>query len=64
MQDPRWPAFEFAFQAYLKEQFLDSSLKRANEFETIWNGAFQEGGKWHLNNFIHKLENEAQNLDD
>jgi hypothetical protein len=60
MQDPKWGAFEFAFQDYLKENFLDTSLIMEDEFKTIVNVARQDGGKYHLNNFIRKLEEAAQ----
>ena len=56
MQDPKWNAFEFAFQDYLKENFLDTSLIMEDEFRTIVNISRQDGGKYHLNNFIRKLE--------
>ena len=59
MQDSRWNAFEFAFQDYLKTYFLDVSSKRENEFETIWFMAHNDGGKFHLDNFIKKLEEYA-----
>lgn len=60
MQDPKWGALETAFEHYKREHFQESSLKRSNEFETIWNVAFSEGGKYHLNGFINELENNAQ----
>lgn len=56
MQDPKWGAFEFALQDYLRENFLNSSMKREDEFNTMWNVAFTEGGKYYLNDFINKLE--------
>jgi hypothetical protein len=61
MQDPRWSSFEFAFQEYLKINFLENSAKQSNEFDTIWYIAHNEGGKYHLNNFINQLETNAQN---
>lgn len=64
MQDPRWLALEDAFKIYLKENFPDTSIKRANEFETIWNAAYSDGGKWYLNNFWSKLESEVMDLND
>ena len=64
MQDPRWNALEFAFDEYKKQHFLETSLKRANEFETIWNVAHSEGGKYHLNGFWNYLEDNAQKADD
>lgn len=58
-QSPQWASFEQAFQEYLKNYFLETSIKRENEFETIWNCAFSEGAKFHLNNFMKFLEDEA-----
>jgi len=60
MQNPEWNAFEFAFADYLKENFLDGSLIMEDEFKTIVNVARQEGGKYHLNNFINQLNSHAQ----
>ncbi|MFA6355391.1 MAG: hypothetical protein WCW65_03130 [Candidatus Paceibacterota bacterium] len=56
MQDPKWGAFETCFADYLRENFLDTSLIMEDEFKTIVNVARQDGGKYHLNNFIRKLE--------
>jgi hypothetical protein len=60
MQDPRWNAFELAFDEYKREYFLETSFKREDEFNTIWNVAHSEGGKYHLNSFINTLEQAAQ----
>ena len=59
-QSPQWTSFEQAFQEYLKNYFLETSIKRENEFETIWQAGYSEGGKYHLNNFMKFLEDEAQ----
>ena len=58
-QAPQWESLEQAFTEYLKNYFLETSIKRENEFETIWNSAYSEGGKFHLNNFMKFLEDEA-----
>lgn len=58
-QAPQWTSFEQAFTEYLKNYFLETSIKRENEFETIWNCAFSEGAKFHLKNFMQYLEDEA-----
>jgi len=60
MQDPKWGAFEFVFQDYLKENFLNISAKQDTEFNTIWFIAHNDGGKYHLNNFINQLNQHAQ----
>lgn len=59
MSDARWQAVELALQEYLKENFLQESIKRDSEFETLWYAASQEGAKGHLQRFIAELENEA-----
>jgi len=59
MQDPRWTSLEQAFETYLKDYFLETSYKRETEFNTLWELSFSEGGKYHLNNFMKVLEDEA-----
>jgi hypothetical protein len=63
MQTPQWGALEFAFNQYLKENFLDSSMKKENEFDTLWYVAYNEGGKYHLKTFFNNLDNETMNLE-
>lgn len=64
MQDPKWNALEVAFDSYKKANFLDISVKRINEFETIWEVAHSEGGKYHLQAFWSQLEDGAMNIND
>ena len=59
MQDPRWGAFEQAFEIYKKNYFLETSIKRENEFSTLWEASWREGGQYHLENFMKYLEDEA-----
>ena len=63
MQDPRYPALELALSEYLKDNFLEVSIKRENEFETVWSASFNEGGKYHLKAFFNNLEEMANNLE-
>ena len=60
MQSPQWEAFEFAFNDYKKNYFLETSIKRENAFESLWQASYREGGQYRLNNFIKYLEDEAQ----
>jgi hypothetical protein len=62
MKDIRWLSFEKAAQSYLLENFVQSSIKRENEFETMWYLAFAEGGKDHVQRFINQLEDEAKKV--
>ena len=59
MQSPQWNSIEISFNEYLKNYFLETSIKRENEFSTLWEASWQEGGKYHLNNFMKYLEDEA-----
>jgi hypothetical protein len=62
MQDPRWLSVEGALERYLMENFIQTSIKRENEFETMWYLAFNEGGKDHLQRFMSALENAAKQV--
>jgi len=59
---PQWTAMEQALQEYLLKNFVEGSAKRANEFDTMWDLAVQEGGKYHLQNFFSQLEQEAHKV--
>ena len=59
LQDPRWLSVETAFADYLKNYFLETSIKRENEFNTLWEASWREGGQYHLENFMKYLEDEA-----
>ena len=61
-QDPRWVAVEKFFEEYLKSNFIHGSIKRDNEFETIWAAADSEGGKRHIQNFRNQLEQLARDV--
>lgn len=62
MQTPQWLSVENALQVYLNEHFIQTSVKRESEFETIWYLAFQEGGKDHLQRFFSQLEDQAKQV--
>jgi hypothetical protein len=62
MTSPHWGCLETAYKLYLAELFpTDVSVKRDNEFETIWQLAFAEGGKDHIQRFWYYLDNQAKN---
>jgi hypothetical protein len=63
MQDLRWPTLEQALEQYLKEKFTDDTIKRESQFETLWQAAYQEGGKFHLRGFMEWVESEAKNIE-
>lgn len=59
MKDPRWSVLESALLEYLRKNFLDITAKRDTEFNTIWELAFSEGGKYHLQKFFKEIEEES-----
>lgn len=59
LSDIQWQSIEKYKDEFMKENFVESSLKRENEFETIWNAAYQEGGKAFLFRFLNGIEVEA-----
>jgi len=63
MQDPRWSALESALSDYMRDNFLNPSIKKDNEFDTLWYCAYNEGGKYHLKTFFNNLENKTMNLE-
>lgn len=64
MQDKRWEAVEEFLRSYIEKNFVQTSLKRDSEFETIWYAAEFEGGKRHLQQFMNELEAEAHKADE
>jgi hypothetical protein len=64
MESPSWAGFEVFTQKFLTSNFIQSSAKRATEFDTVWYLAEQEGAKRILAQFIRELEEEANKVND
>lgn len=62
MENVEWQAVEVYLQEYLIRNFVQSSVKRNTEFDTLWYLAHAEGGKDHLQSFFKELEAEAQKV--
>lgn len=60
MVQPQWMAFETFFTLFMKREFVEQSVKRTSEFETIWYAAEMEGAKRKLLEFKTLLEEEAK----
>ncbi len=60
LTDRNWDVVEEYLVEYLEALNLKGSIKRQNEFETIWGRAFNEGGEFHLKDFFKQIENEAR----
>lgn len=60
MSQPQWAGFEAFFDAFMRREFVQGSVKRDTEFETIWYAAEMEGAKRKLNEFKDLMEEEAK----
>ncbi len=63
MSEDSWSAVEAFLQDYMMRNFVQTSVKREDEFNTIWYAAENEGAKRHLVNFFKEMENEAGQVD-
>lgn len=62
MQSSEWEAIEAYLQHYTQQNFVQQSIKRDSEFETVWQAASQEGGRSHLLTFFQNMEEEAKQI--
>lgn len=60
MSQPQWSGFEAFFDEFMKTNFVQHSVKRDTEFETIWYAAEMEGAKRKLLEFKNQMEEEAR----
>lgn len=60
MSDVRWRAFDTFFDEFMRANFTQGSCKRDTEWDTIWQLASNEGGRYFLNEFKNQLEVEAR----
>ena len=59
-----WEAVEDFKDEYIEQNLkLDETIRRQTDFDTIWERAFKEGGKYHLESFFNSIENEARKYD-
>ena len=62
MTMPQWAGFEAFFRSFMEKEFVQGSIKRETEFDTIWYAAEQEGAKRKMNEFIRLMEAEARGV--
>lgn len=60
MMQPQWAGVEAFFDHFMMREFVQASVKRTSEFETIWYAAEMEGAKRKLKEFWNLLEEEAK----
>jgi hypothetical protein len=60
LTDRNWDVVEDYLEEYIANLNLKGSVKRQDEFHTIWDRAFGEGGEHHLRDFFKQIENEAR----
>ena len=63
MQDDNWSAVEAFMADYLLRHFAQTSIKREDEFNTVWYAAEAEGAKRHLVNFFTEMEAQASKVE-
>ena len=60
MSEANWAGFEAFFDDFMKTNFIQQSIKREDQFSTLWYAAEQEGAKRKLMEFKTMLEEEAR----
>lgn len=59
MSEDSWGAVEAFLRYYQMTHFVNASIKRETEFDTMWYAAETEGAKRTLTGFFAEMENEA-----
>jgi len=59
MSSQGWEVLEKYMEEYLNN-FKSDTIRKATEFDTIWEASNLEGGKYHLTNFFAQAEKEAR----
>lgn len=62
MSQPQWMGFEVFFEDFMRKNFVESSIKRDTDFNTLWCAAENEGAKRRLLEFKQLLEDEASKV--
>ena len=62
MEDPRWEAVDRYYQHFMLQNFAIVSIKRNDQFNTLWEAAASEGGKDFVQRFYQGFENEAKKV--
>lgn len=55
-----WPVLEEFVEEYINNLNLPGSIRRNDEFNTIWDRAFTEGGEYHIRELLKQLDSEAR----
>ena len=63
MESSDWGAVEAFVNDFMLRTFAQSSIKRNTEFDTMWYAAEFEGGKRFVKQFLHEMEQEANNIE-
>lgn len=57
-----WEELEIFKLEYIKSLNLTGTIRKTNEFDTIWERAWDEGGEYHINQFFKAIFDEANKL--
>jgi hypothetical protein len=59
LQQPEAEALEAFVDDYMLRNFAQASIKRDDQFNTLWYAAEAEGGKNHITRLMTEMESEA-----
>ena len=59
MSDERWNGLEMFLADFQARHFVQNSIKRGSEFDTVWYAAEAEGGKRYIELLFKELEKAA-----
>ncbi len=62
MESNDWEALEAFLEEFRLRTFAQASIKRGDQFDTLWYAAEAEGGKRILENFFREMEEVAKDL--
>ena len=63
-EDARWGAVEAFVADFMQRHFVQGSIKRGDQFDTIWYAAEAEGGRRYIQLMLKEMEDAARSTTD
>lgn len=63
MQHPAWAGVEAFVADFMQRNFIQGSIKRATDFDTLWYCAENEGGKRYIQLLLREMEQAANEVE-
>ena len=57
-----WEVLEEYVEEYIQDNLKVGSIKRATQFDTIWDEAYREGGEYHLKALFTNAFNDGKEI--